>query len=180
MITNIGVISREILNLLKCNNGLFVFGDLQSSLNRSHDCVTISLGWLLGEGDVRVLEDPLRVSGGIGPRHVCDVFMFDLIVDNKFEESTRARIKNVTQTIMTVSDKVLTLVEGCEDLLPLQTIERSLHESRDMILMSLGWLIGKECVRGINAAQDIYIYPISKENNSPIGRVMKEENLICV
>jgi hypothetical protein len=183
MITKIGTISGRILDLLKKNNGLFVFGEIQSSLNQPHDFILMSLGWLVREGHVRILEDPLRVShrhNGAGQGYRNDAFMYDLIVDSRFDEAGRSRAKNLAQNIRAVAGKVLTLVEGCEDVLALQTLERSLHESRAIILMSIGWLIGEEYVRGINSANDIFIFQVSKENDNPIDRVMKAVNLICV
>jgi hypothetical protein len=183
MVTNISDISDEILKLLKKNNGLFVFGDIQSTLNHPHDFVLMSLGWLLRKGEIQILEDPLRVGYKERDKEAggsCEIYMYDLIVDNKFEESARTRVKNMSPHIESVTDKILTLVEGCEDLLALQSIKRSLHESREVILMGLGWLIGQEYIRGINSAKDILIYQVSKENDSPIDRVMRSENLICV
>jgi hypothetical protein len=164
MITKISVICGKILELLEQNNGVFVFGEIQSRLKEPHDLALMGLGWLLREGYIRVIKDPVRVcyKNGGEERYSSEASMFDLIVENKYAQSTQARVKHMEHEISMVAEKILILLEGC-GLLDLQTIERHLNEHRDIVLMGLGWLVREGHVHWINGAHKIPMFRLQKQ-----------------
>lgn len=165
MITKIGIVSGRIMELLEQMNGLFVFGEFQSTLKEPHDLVLMSLGWLLREGYIQILEDPSRACyiNNDRDKYTNEAVMFDLIVENKFAGIAKMRIKHISHHIGVVAGEILTLLEGCGDLLALQTIERNLNEHRDIILMGLGWLIREGYVRQVgNRDNEFFISRLQK------------------
>ena len=165
MITEIGIICGEILELLEQRNGVSVFGEIHFDLKRPRDLIQMSLGWLLREGYVQILEDPLRACYNNDSREksfTSEAFMFDLIVENKLAAS-RTRVKDIAYHISAVAGEILTLLEGCGNLLDLTTIERNLNKHRDIILMSLGWLIRERHVRAIAGTHETFIFRLPKE-----------------
>lgn len=170
MITQIGIISGRILELLDQSNGALVFGDIHSSLRGPRDVVLMSLGWLLRKGYIHIIEDPLRSVYQDDDRkkvYSNEACMFDLVVGNSTEGIAGKRIKNMPDRIAAVAGRILALLEGCGGLLALQTIECNLKESRDSILMGLGWLIREGCVRGIIGTHEIFIFRLSDKTVCP-------------
>ena len=129
----------------------------------------MSLGWLLYEKYVLILEDPWTAAYQVDDRNrtsMSTAGVFDLVVGNKVITTTSKRIKNVLDHQGVVTDKILTLLEVCEGLLDLQTIEHNINEHRDIVLMSLGWLIRERHVLVTAADQEIYVYQLSNEKES--------------
>jgi hypothetical protein len=92
--------------------------------------------------------------------------MFDLVVGNNVVGSSSMRIKDIPNHMSAVADKILNLIEGCEDLVDLRTIECNVNEHRDIVLMSLGWLIRERHVLVTAADQEIYVYQLPNEKES--------------
>ena len=169
MITEIGIIAGKILELLERRNGVLVFGEIHSELNHPRDRVLMALGWLLNERYVYVMEDPAttayldqeRNKGLMGNPGV-----FDLIITKKVLIANNKRIKNMSEHIAVVASKILVLLEGCGDLMNLQTIERNLNERRDIVLMGLGWLIREGQVKGISTSYEVLVLRLPKEHAS--------------
>jgi hypothetical protein len=163
MITKIGIICGEILELLEKRNGILVYGEIQFDLKRPRDMVLMSLGWLLREGYVQILEDPFRNSYK-DKAHVfsSEAFLFDLIVENRLAQC-HTRVKDMPPHISAVADEILIFLEGCGDLTDIQTLERNLRAHRDVILMGLGWLVREGFVRTIAGNHEIFIFRLHKE-----------------
>ena len=53
MITDIGIVAGNILELLENRNGVLVFGEIHVDLKQPRDLVLMSLGWLIREGCVK-------------------------------------------------------------------------------------------------------------------------------
>lgn len=167
MYTQIGIVSGRILELLEQRNGVLVFGEIHSSLNEAHDLVVMSLGWLLQIGCVCIIEDPLRAIYQSKDREKVftnEAYIFDLVVGNNVTGAFSKRMKNMHEPISMVAGKVLTLLEGCGDLLNLQTIETlTMHGHRDIVLMGLGYLIREGYVRGTAGTSEFLIFRLPKE-----------------
>jgi hypothetical protein len=112
------------------------------------------------------MEDPLTAiyrdtySSRIRTAEVC---MFDLVIRKNTDEILSSRIKDVSEHIDIVGGKILTLLEGCGGLLAIQTSECNLKESRDIVLMGLGWLIREGYVKGIASAEEVFIFRLPSE-----------------
>ena len=166
MITKIGIVSGKILEALEQSNGVLVFGDIHWVLKEPHDLVLMSLGWLLYEGCVHMIEDPLRIIYQDHDRKNAfssEACMFDLLVDNNMPGASGLRIKAMPDHISVVAGKILTLLEGCGDVLDVQTIEWSLNEHKDSVLMALGYLIRGGYVQGGAGTDEISISRLPKE-----------------
>jgi hypothetical protein len=166
MITKIGIISGQILEFLEQNNGVIVFGEIHPGIRQPRDLVLMSVGALIHKNYVCVMEDPLRAiyRDAYSTRtKTAEVCMFDLVIRNNADERLSNRIKDVTQHIEAVGTKILTLLEGCGGLLAMQTIECNLKESRDIVLMGLGWLIREGYVKGITSVEEIFIFRMPNE-----------------
>ena len=163
MITEIGIICGEILELLEKRNGMLIYGEVHSDLKRPRDLVVMGLGWLLREGYVQILEDPQRnCYKDTENVLISEASMFDLIVENRLAQC-HARIKDIAQHISAVADEILVLLEGCGNLADMKTLEHNLRVHRDIVLMGLGWLIQKGHVRGIADNNAIFICRLHKE-----------------
>ena len=173
MITQIGVVSGQILELLDRRDGVLIFGEVHSNLNQSRDLVLMGLGWLLHEGYIHIIEDPLTAAyqkDGNGKAHTNEAVFSDLIVADKKVSAFSKRIKNMPGRIDLVGGKILVLLEGCGGVLGLHTIGSNLYEHRDTILMSLGWLIRQGCVKDVVGIKEIFIFQPRKEKTiSKIG-----------
>ncbi len=179
MITEIGVVSGEILELLEQRNGFVVFSEIKSVLQESHDMVLMSLGWLLREGHVQVMEDALTA-----PYHkediradVSEVCMNDLVIAKNVSDISPHRIKHMSEHIDAVSKKILFFLKKCGDLSDLPTIEANINEHRDIILMGLGWLIREEFVKGVVKLQNVYIIRLNhkKEDVASLNELERSE-----
>jgi hypothetical protein len=166
MITKIGVIAGQILEFLEQNNSVIVFGEIHPGIRQPRDLVLMSVGALIHKNYVYIMEDPLRTiyrDSFSSRTKTAEVCMFDLVIKNDSDERLSNRIKDVSQHIEAVGGKILTLLEGCGGLLAMQTIECNLKESRDIVLMGLGWLIREGYVKGITSAEEIFIYRMPTE-----------------
>jgi len=169
MITKLGVIAGQILEFLDQNNGVIVFGEIHMGLRQQRDLVLMSMGSLIRQDYVHVMEDPIRAmyrEDGNSRVKVSEVCMFDLVIRNCADARSGKRIKDVSEHIEAAGRNILTLLEGCGGLLALQSIECNLKESRDIVLMGLGWLIRDGYVKGITNAGEIFIFrmPAQEEN----------------
>jgi hypothetical protein len=169
MITDIGIVAGNILELLENRNGVLVFGEIHVDLKQPRDLVLMSLGWLLYEKYVLILEDPWTAAYRVDDRnrtYTGIAGVTDLVVGSKVVTAASKRIKNVLDHQGVVANKILTLLEGCEGLLDLKTIAHNINEHRDIILMSLGWLIREGCVKGIVGSNEVFVFHLSKETAS--------------
>lgn len=167
MITRIGIIAGEILEALDQSNGVLVFGEIHSILKQNRELVLMSLGWLLREGYICIIEDPTRSiyrNNDIEKAYSSEAFMFDLVVKNNVVRPSSLRIKDMPGHISIVADKILLLMEGCGGYLNSQTFEWTLNEHKDIVLMSLGWLIRQGYVRGLADGKGIRLFQLPKEN----------------
>jgi hypothetical protein len=168
MITKIGVIAGQILELLEQNNGVIVFGEIHPCLNQSRDLILMSMGALIHKDYVCIMEDPLRANFQDrlkGRTVTSEVCMFDLVIRNNRDVQHGHRIKDVSDHIEAVASNILTLLEGCGGLLALQTIECNLKESRDIVLMGLGWLIREGYVKGLTSANEVFVFRMPAEES---------------
>ena len=167
MYTEIGMISGKILDLLEQRNGLVIFGDIHSGLKEPHDLILMSLGWLIYKEYVFIIEDPLRGLYQDNDRRkpvINEVSIFDLVVGPNVPGASGKRIKNMSHDVRMVAGKVLTLLEGCRDLLNLQTIEAlTMHENREIVLMALGCLIREGYVKGTTCTRENFFLRLPKE-----------------
>ena len=166
MITQIGIISGQILDFLDSNDGVIIFGQLHSDLKQSRDWVLMSLGWLLNEGHVRIIEDPLTAAYRNNDReqaYASTPSMSDLIVKNDVVGTYSKRIKNMPEQIAIVANRILVLLDGCGNLLNLRSIESQLNERRELVLMALGWLIREGYVQGILSTYEMFIFRLRKK-----------------
>ena len=169
MITDIGIVAGNILELLENRNGVLVFGEIHVDLKQPRDLVLMSLGWLLYEKYVLILEDPWTAAYRVDDRnrtYTGIAGVTDLVVGSKVVTAASKRIKNVLDHQGVVANKILTLLEGCVGLLDLKTIAHNINEHRDIILMSLGWLIREGCVKGIVGSNEVFVFHLSKETAS--------------
>lgn len=165
MVTQIGIVAGEILELLEQRNEVLVYGEFHFTLKGSRDLVLMGLGWLLHEGYVHIIEDPLRTIYQDNDRkkaYTSEAFMFDLVVGNNVARASSKRIKDIPNHMSAVADKILNLLESCGDLVDLRTIECNVNEHRDIVLMSLGWLIRERHVLVTAANQEIYVFQLPK------------------
>ncbi len=88
--------------------------------------------------------------------------MFYLIVENRLAQCHN-RVKDIAGHISVVADEILILLEGCGDLADIQTLECNLRAHRDVILMSLGWLIREGYVRAIAGHHETFILRVNQE-----------------
>ena len=166
MITKIGIVSGQILELLYQNNGVLVFSQVHSNLKQSRDFILMSLGWLLHKGYIHILENPSTAACQDDDRnkaYTSEAGMSDLVIRNNMVRTYSKRIKNMPDHIAAVADKILTLLDGCGNLLSLQSIESNLNEHRDIVLMGLGWLIREGYALGIIGPQEIFIFRLPKK-----------------
>lgn len=166
MVTRIGIVAGEILELLDQRNGVLVYGEFHSTLKESRDLALMGLGWLLHAGYVHIIEDPFRTIYQDNDRkkaYTSAAFMFDLVVGNNVAGASGKRIKDIPNHMSDVADKILNLLEGCGDLVDLRTIECNVNEHRDIVLMSLGWLIREKHVSVTAADQELFVFQLSKE-----------------
>lgn len=169
MITEIGIVAGEVLELLDQKDGVLVFGEIHLNLKQSRDLVLMSLGWLLYENYLHIMEEPLGATFQNDYRNIVYVGKInncDLVVGNNVVTLVNKRISNITEHLGIVAGKVLDLLEGYGELLDLQIIEQILDEHRDLILMCLGWLVREGYVRGIDNTHDISIFRLPKERES--------------
>jgi 3-methyladenine DNA glycosylase AlkD len=180
MITKIGLICGEILELLENTKGIFVFGEVHSTLNQPRDLVMMGLGWLLCEGYIEIIEDPTRACYRTGDRgYTAEASMFDLIIESKLAGTSHLRVKEITQNIHKTADKILTLLEEYEGLWGLHSIEKNVNEHRDIVLMSLGWLIREGYVRWIKNSYEVLIRRLPKAKAYKTV-AQKAESLVAV
>jgi len=57
MITQIGIISGEILNLIDKKKRPISFGEIRTNLDSQKDLTTMSIGWLIREKYVHLVKD---------------------------------------------------------------------------------------------------------------------------
>jgi len=57
MITQIGIASGVILNLIEEKKGPDSIGEIESRLENEKELVIMSIGWLVQEGHVRLVEE---------------------------------------------------------------------------------------------------------------------------
>jgi len=173
MITKIGIVSGDIIDLLDQNDGALVFDQIYSSLKQPRDLVFMSLGWLLRENYVYILENPSTVTfqkDDSKKTESCSVNMSDLIVRNNAVGLYGMRIKNIHDQIDIVTGKILTILEGCGGLLDLRTIESNLKDQRDIVLMGLGWSIRSGYTRGIDSPSETFICRLPRKmSNIELG-----------
>ena len=139
MITMIGIIAGKILELLERRNGILVFGEIHSDLGQPRDKVLMSLGWLLQEKYIQMMEDPSISVYQDVTKHQdlnCTVGAFDLIIGNNAVSSNCKRIKNISEHIKYVADRIMVLMDGCGGLLDLQAIDRFLHNAHRVDLLA--------------------------------------------
>lgn len=150
MVTEIGIVSGKVLEFLE-KNRLLVFGEAHASLQEPRDLVLMSLGWLLKEGRVHIMEDPSRSPyknlNRMGPDS--EASMFDLVILHDPQDVSPERIKNIPVHISSVAEKILMLLRVCGNVLSLDTVQCAINEHRDIILMALGWLIRTGHVRKV-------------------------------
>ncbi len=165
MITQIGIAAGKIFNLLDKNNGVIPFGGIHSAVNEPRDFVLMSLGELLHNGHVYIMEDPLRAVNRDNfhkKAYNSEACLFDLVVKTGAGPSTGKRLKEMAIHLSIVADKIVTLLEACGDLLALGAIEGKMNEHRDVILMALGWLIREGYVRAVTGSNEIFIFRLPK------------------
>ena len=166
MITEIGIIAGRILELLEKRQGILVFGEIHSDLGQPRDKVLMGLGWLLHEKYVQMMEDPSSSSSQENTRDsglACEPGIFDLVVNINALTTASKRIKNISAHIGAVAAKILLLMEGCGGVLDLRVLVGNLNESRDMVLMSLGWLVRKGYVQGALMSNGTCVYSFPSE-----------------
>ena len=166
MITKIGIVSGQILELLDRNKGVLVFDEIYSSLNQPRDLVLMGLGWLLHERYLHIIKDPWKAAyqeDGNKKAHDDEGGIFDLVVGNKTTIATNQGIKNMQGQIDDVAGKILILLEGYGGMTDLQTIVPLLKEHRDIVLMGLGWLIREGYLKGIFKNNKIFVFRLQKE-----------------
>lgn len=166
MITKIGIVSGQILEFLDQNNGVLIFDQIHSMLKQPRDLVLMSLGSLLHEDCVYILENPSTAAYQNDDRnkaYSCEADMSDLLVRKNMVGTSSKRVKNMHDHISGVAEKILVILDGCGGLLSLRDIESNLNEHRDIVLMGLGWLIRNEYVRGVEGPHEIFISRLSKK-----------------
>jgi hypothetical protein len=169
MITDIGIVAGNILELLENRNGVLVFGEIHVDLKQPRDLVLMSLGWLLYEKYVLILEDPWTAAYRVDDRnrtYTGIAGVTDLVVGSKVVTAASKRIKNVLDHQGVVANKILTLLEVCGGSLDLQTMEHNINEHRDIILMGLGRLVREGCVQGFVGTNEVFVFHLPKETAS--------------
>lgn len=161
--TEIGMVAGEILELLDQRKGVMVFGHLKPVLNRPRDLILMSLGWLFCKGYLHLMEDPqtskYKQEHDETP-YAQEPSLFDVILLNN---PPAGRTKGIRGRISVVAGEILQFMHDRGDLLDIQTVEENIPEHRDIVLMSLGWLIREGYVCGIRGSNEIFIYQLHKK-----------------
>jgi len=170
MITRIGLIAGEILTQLENENGPLNFSQLQSSLNETDYLVWMSLGCLLCEKYINAIEKCTTVKNKV--RNIGKICERNLLLFNENHEKRLTEIMNkepetMARHVLCVTTEILSLLEGCQGVLSFETIESSLNEPKEDVLMALGWLIRQGYVRS-NGTKEIVIFDYLKKRQISI------------